>query len=109
MKALFTPNPTCLPALKDCTPGSSYKEYVIEEVVEIPLPEYRDFLDDFTAGYDLYVYYSGRMFIDSDGIFHCILITVSGATDGILVATDNAARIGNAAYWEYRKNLPGGE
>jgi hypothetical protein len=101
-QARFVENPACLLALKASCLQSQNSGYVISKIIEISPYDYKEFCGNFLPGYRMVTDNARLMYIDSRGIYHCVLITVSGAIEGILVVSDHSDGIRNAACWEYR-------
>jgi hypothetical protein len=102
-KLYFVLNPHNISELKMIREKCEAHEYMIEKIIEINGRAYRKFtqhlLDD-----DFIVDHLNLMYLDADDVQHCILVTVSGAVEGVLVADNEYGR--NAAFWSYIKEGP---
>jgi len=63
-------------------------EYVIEKVIELPENDYLAFANDLLKDSAVIKANNGLMFVDADGVWHCILVKAKGGSDGILVESE---------------------
>lgn len=64
------------------------KNFVVETVVELSEEEYIVFSNDLLADYGFIVNYIEKMYVDSNRIWHCMLVKAKGSNDGILVEAE---------------------
>jgi hypothetical protein len=98
-KAYFLRNPRGVSKLKAAVKNGEAREYVIEKVVELDENEYDKFAHNLLSHYDFVTDYSNLTYADTNKVLHCILVTISGATDGILIESEGHALL--AAYWSF--------
>jgi len=63
-------------------------QYVIEKVVELEQAEYDEFANNLLDDRDFIEENKDLMFVDTNDVWHCILVKAKGATDGILVESE---------------------
>ena len=85
-KTLFTRKAVDIDELKRRTGLEHEKNrFVIEKVVELDEKEFDEFADDLLSDYDFIKENVDLMYIDSDRVWHCILVRTVDRTDSILV------------------------
>jgi hypothetical protein len=73
-------------------------QVVVEHVVELPPASYARFTGNLLADSDFLREHQNAMFIDPDGVWHCLLVKAQGARDGILVNAEGATFARYSAY-----------
>lgn len=102
MQARFMENPICLLSLKGSTPECKSNDYVVVKVIEISPHDYNDYCGNLADSYTMITDNAKLTYIDNCGAYHCLLITISGSTEGVLVESGESGSIRNTAFWEYR-------
>jgi hypothetical protein len=102
-KALFVRKAVDLEELKNRTGQERNKSYfVVEAVIELSEDNFRVFADDLLLDFDFIKDSIEKMYIDSDRIWHCLLVKALGSKDGILIEAEG---YGYARYSAYCPNL----
>ncbi len=91
-KVVFARKPANLGELQDgswseCISAS----VVVERVVELSPARYARFAGNLLSDYEFLREHQNRMYVDTQGVWHCLLVKAQGAKDGILVNTEGAA------------------
>ena len=73
-------------------------EFVIEKVIEIELKQFNEFLDDMLGDYDFIEANKDLMYVDSNHIWHAVLVTAKEVDFGILVQSEGYAYARYSAY-----------
>ncbi len=97
-RAFFTRKAIDADELKRRTGLERDKSYfVVETVVELPEEEYISFSNDLLSDYEFIEKHVDKMYVDSNCIWHCILVKAKGSKDGILVEAEgyNFCRYGS--------------
>lgn len=102
-EAYFIWNPYSITELKVNKKAGGVFNYIIERIEEISYQEYKKFSHHMLLEYDFILRNADIMHLDSSHVQHCILVTVSGAIDGILI--QNAGSDRYAAFWSYLSNI----
>lgn len=88
-RALFTRKAVNLDELKCRTEQERDKKYfVIEKVIELPEDSFRTFANNLLSDFDFIKENLDKMYVDSDQIWHCLLVKAEGSKDGILVEAE---------------------
>lgn len=88
-KAVFTRKSANIAEVKARAGGEEAKcEYVIEKVIELSEKDYLTFADDLLEDSTVIKENNGTMFMDADGVWHCILVKAEGSRDGLLVESE---------------------
>jgi hypothetical protein len=98
-KAVFRRKALDIEELKtptDLIRGGYY--YIIEKVVELGQDEYDEFAANLMDHYGFIEANIPSMFVDTDDVWHCILVRAAGAEDGILVESEGYTYARYAAY-----------
>lgn len=98
-KAYFFRNPSSLSDLKKIMNNGEAREYIIEKIVELDEKEYNEFIHHLLLTHDMIVNNVNLMFFDENKVLHCILVTISGGIEGILIKSEGHVLF--AAYWNY--------
>ena len=77
------------------------RDCVIEKIVELPEPEYRQFKNNLLRDIGFIAENADLMHRDSNGINHCLLVLGEGCSDGVLVEAEGYQ------YARYASLLPG--
>lgn len=62
--------------------------FAIEEVLYLEPDEYRHFSSNLIDDHEFIAKRVGKMYVDADKVWHCILVKVKGSDEGILVESD---------------------
>lgn len=81
-------------------------DFVIEKIVEISQRQFIKFLDDMLGDYDFIKVHKDLMYIDSNNVWHAILVTTRELDYGILVQADGSSYARYSAF--IRKSEIGG-
>ncbi len=100
MRAHFARKACTVEELKVAIGRSAGNEYTIEATVELEKKEYEYFTNNLLRDFDFIACHKDKMKVDSDKIWHCILITSKGAKDGILVESEGYHYARYAAYYD---------
>lgn len=73
-------------------------EFVIEKVVEVSIDEFKKFLDDMLGDYEFISAHKDFMYVDSNDVWHAILVTSKEVDFGILVQSEGYAYARYSAY-----------
>ncbi len=76
------------------------EECVVEKVVELDAPAFREFRKHLTRNYGFLAEHRDAMRVDSFGVIHCLLVLGEGWEDGILVNSEGSS------YARYSALLP---
>ena len=88
-RALFTRKAVDLDELKQRTGLESDKKYfVVEKVIELDEKEFDGFSNDLLEYREFIKENIDLMYVDSNDIWHCILVKAKGRDDGILVEAE---------------------
>lgn len=63
-------------------------EYTIEKVIALPEKDYLAFADTLLEDNEIVKANHDLMYVDANGIWHCILVKAQGGKDGILVESE---------------------
>lgn len=74
------------------------KPYVIEETITLKSIDYQNFITDLYADRDFFDGKESLCRIDSDGVWHCLLVQQKGKKDGILVMCEEDEDVKKMAY-----------
>jgi hypothetical protein len=98
-KAVFLRKPADVEELKSRTlkPLEGAK-FVIEEIVEISQGEYDHFAANLLDDYPFIQENIEAMYMDQDGVYHCIYVKAEGSSEGILVESEGYDYARYAAY-----------
>jgi len=77
--------------------GSSF---VIEKTIELSEDEFNSFAEDLLADRDFIKENANLMCVDVDKVWHCILVKLKGANEGILVESEGYGYARYAAYYK---------
>jgi hypothetical protein len=58
-------------------------QYVIEKTIELDQDEYDEFADNLLAYYDFIEENIDKMYVDTNDVWHCILVKARNGIDGI--------------------------
>jgi len=72
--------------------------FVVEKTIELEKVEFDRFANDLFAGQDFIRENIEEMFVDKNGVRHCILVKASGEGSGILVESEGYEYPRYAAY-----------
>lgn len=75
-------------------------EYMIEKVIELPEKDYFAFVDTLLEDNEIVKANHDLMYVDVNGIWHCILLKTQGGKDGILVEAEGYDYARYTAYFE---------
>lgn len=64
------------------------RSFAIEKTVELELIEYENFITDLCVDRWYIEENADLMFIDADGVFHCLLVQCQGYDSGVLIMSD---------------------
>jgi hypothetical protein len=98
MKANFVRKAGTIEELKLAQGQRGGEEYVIERTVELGPQAYVDFSHDLLADYPFLAELVERMYVDTEKVWHCILVKPEGGTSGILVEVEGYEYARYAAY-----------
>lgn len=73
-------------------------EFEIAKTVQLPAAQFQSLLVAPLRDYDFIKEHADLMYCDENHVFHCLLLTGEGRTDGLLVESDGAAYCRYAAY-----------
>jgi hypothetical protein len=76
----------------------SLSRFVVEKVIELPQSRYVMFSRRLLLGYDFLRDNQDLMYVDSNGVWHCLLVKAEGAGDGILVNAEGSEYARYVAY-----------
>lgn len=74
-------------------------QFTIEAVVELEPAEYESFANNLLDDFDYIAQHVNKMYVDSDKVWHCILIKAKGAKNGILAESEGYDYARYAAYY----------
>lgn len=63
-------------------------EFIIEETVELEPAEYEDFTKNLLGDYEFIARHKGKMWVDGNEVWHCLLVKAKGAKEGVLVESE---------------------
>jgi len=88
-KAVFLRKPVDVTELKSrATRLSEGTQFVIEEIVELTQAEYDNFAANLLDDYPFIEQNLHAMFVDTNGVYHCIYVKAEGAKDGVLCESE---------------------
>lgn len=88
-KAVFTRKSTDIADVKARTHREEPKcEYVIEKVIELPENDYLAFSEYLLVDSAIIKEHLDKMYVDADGVWHCILVKAEGSRNGLLVESE---------------------
>ena len=76
----------------------SLRNCVIEKTVKLSEQEFQAFLNHLLQDYDFLAEHIDLMRCDSNGIFHCLMVTGAGRNDGVLVEAEGYSYCRYASY-----------
>jgi len=100
MRAHFARKVSNLNDLKGIIGRDKGSAYVIEETVELEHAEYEHFTEHLLHDFDFISQRIDKMWVDSDKVWHCLLVKAKGAKDGILVESEGYDYARYAAYYK---------
>lgn len=98
MKAHFVRKATTIDDLKGYEKESG-SQFAIEEVVELEPEEFKAFSESLLDDHDFIAQRVDKMFMDTDKVWHCILVKARGTDEGILVESEGYEYARYAAYY----------
>lgn len=84
--------------LKDAAKKPGISQYTIEATIELSGEEYNYFTDNLLEDFDFISKHKEKMYTDINHVWHCILVKVIGANEGILVESEGYDYARYAAY-----------
>ena len=88
-KAVFTRKSIDIEEVKERAGREEPKcEYVIEKVIELPANDYLAFSEYLLVDSAIIKEHLDKMYVDADGVWHCILVKANGGSEGILVESE---------------------
>lgn len=75
-------------------------QFLIEEIIELEPSEFGNFAENLLDDYDFIAKRTDKMFVDSDRVWHCILIKAKDSKDGILVESEGYDYARYSAYYQ---------
>jgi hypothetical protein len=103
VKAHFVRKASTIDDLKGYEKESG-SQYAIEEVVELEPEEFKAFSENLLDDHDFIAKRIDKMFMDTDKVWHCILVKARGADEGILVESEGYDYARYAAYYPGTEN-----
>jgi len=98
-KAVFLRKPVDVTELKSrATRPSEGTQYVIEEIVELTQVEYDNFAANLLDDYPFIEQNLHAMYVDTNGVYHCIYVKAEGAKEGIILESEGYNYARYAAY-----------
>ena len=100
-KAVFLRKPVDVTELKSrATRLSEGTQFVIEEIVELTQAEYDNFAANLLDDYPFIEQNLHAMFVDTNGVYHCIYVKAEGAKDGVLCESEGHSYCRYGCYYE---------
>jgi hypothetical protein len=88
-KTFFTRKATDISELKcRIVPDHEKSQFVIEKVMELDKDEFDKFSVDLLSDYDFIKENIDLMYVDSDGVWHCILVKLKDGCESILIESE---------------------
>lgn len=79
-------------------PDFTFREFVVEKTVTIPARKLEEMLRHPMRNHEVIVENAGVMGVDRDDVYHCLLVTGEGRTDGLLVQSEGSGYARCASY-----------
>ena len=79
-------------------PDFTFREFAVEKTVMIPARKLEELLRHPMCNHEAIVENAGVMGVDGDGVYHCLLVTGEGRTDGLLVESEGSGCARYASY-----------
>jgi len=99
-KAVFLRKPVDITELKSrATRPSEGTQFVIEEIVELAQFEYDNFAANLLDDHPFIEQNLHAMYVDTNGVYHCIYIKAEEAKEGILIESEGYSYARYAAYY----------
>jgi hypothetical protein len=99
-KAVFLRKPVDVAELKSrATKPSEGSQFVIEEIVELTQAEYDNCANNLLDDYPFIEQNLHAMYVDTNGVYHCIYIKAEGAKEGILCESEGYNFCRYASYY----------
>lgn len=105
MKAQFFRKPMLVEELKNIDESMSGDEFVIEKIVELPADEYEHFQNNLLEDCECIKENIKLMRVDTEDVWHCILIREEGSKEGILVESEGYEYARYSAYYKVEEEL----
>lgn len=100
-KALFSRKAAALDDIKRRSGEERDKAYyAIEKIVELSAPDFSVFAGNLLDDFDFIEDNIGLMYVDAEGVKHCILVKEEGESYGVLVESEGYSYARYAAYYE---------
>jgi len=98
MKAHFVRKASTIDDLKGYEMESG-SQFVIEEVVELEVDEFKAFSKNLLDDHDFIAKRVDKMFLDADNVWHCLLVKAKDADEGILIESEGYDYARYASYY----------
>ena len=105
MKAQFVRKPNTVKELKNISESVSGNEFVTERIVELKAKDYEYFQNNLLDDFECIKSNIDLMRVDTDGVWHCILVREEENKEGILVESEGYEYARYAAYFYGEKVL----
>lgn len=79
-------------------PDFTFREFAVEKTVTIPARKLEEMLRHPMRSHEVILENAGVMGVDGDGVYHCLLVTGEGRTDGLLVESEGSGYARYASY-----------
>lgn len=79
-------------------PDFTFREFAVEKTVTIPARKLEEMLRHPMRSHEVILENAGVMGVDGDGVYHCLLVTGEGRTDGLLVESEGSGCARYASY-----------
>ena len=84
-------------------PEVTANEFCVEKVITLPADEYAEFSQNLLRSYD-FIREHKELMCETDGVWHCLLVTGEGMEEGILVESEGSAY---ARYYAFVPSIKG--
>jgi hypothetical protein len=99
-KAVFLRKAVDVTDLKSrATKPSEGSQFVIEEIVELTQAEYDNFANNLLDDYSFIEQNLHAMYIDTNGVYHCLYIKAEGAKEGVLCESEGHSYCRYGSYY----------
>lgn len=81
-----------------CKPDFHFDEFIVEKTVTIPARKLEEMLHHSMRNHEVILENTAVMGVDRDDVYHCLLVTGEGRTDGLLVESEGSGYARYASY-----------
>lgn len=84
--------------LFECKPDFTFRDFVIEKAITVPAEKLEEMLRHPARHQEIIAENAGLMRVDGNDVYHCLLVTGEGRSDGLLIESEGSGCARYASY-----------